>query len=181
MMKYFSFIVIALVMALCACNQGAKSNPGGAVVTKAGEPAKTAEAVAPAEAEHKEPSEVKLGSGQSVKVIEVAALDSNPNQYAGQIAISGKVEAVFADRGTFTLVDCGKMVGCADSCCSKTAIPMSVPETDYEGKLPEADQEVIVIGTLTPGETGYSFEVTEVRGGEQVLISRKSGAATQDA
>jgi hypothetical protein len=170
-MKHITSLILGMgLLALTACNPAAKSAPGGAIVTKAGD----AKVVAAAPQAAPQVSEVKLASGQSVKVVQVAALDTNPSRFAGQVAIAGKVETVYADRGTFTLVDCAKMAGCKDNCCSKTAIPMSVPQDKFEGALPEANQEVIVIGTLTPAETGYSFDVQEVRVGAETVMKPKA-------
>jgi hypothetical protein len=171
-MKVLGLITLLLgLLALSACNKGGSA--GGAVVTKA-ETAVVASAT-PAEATATvQPTELTLASGQTVKVIEVAALDNKPEQYAGQIAIVGKVESVLTEKEAFTLSDVKKMPGCADDCCSQSVIPMKVPQAEYQGRLPEASQEVIVVGNLTAVETGYTFDVTEVRRGEEVLLSRKA-------
>jgi hypothetical protein len=177
----FAIIAVGLaLLGLCSCNPSAKKDVSVSVETGAGK--KLVMDVSPPAATPA-PESVTLASGESVPCVSVAALDVKPETHAGQLAIMGKVEAVYGERGAFTVVDCAKMTGCADDCCSKTAIPMSVPTTGYIGELPTVGDELIVVGTLTPGETGYSFEVVEVRRGEETIITKKldQSGATKSA
>jgi hypothetical protein len=177
-MKFLAIALALGLFALTSCNPSAKKdvsisvNKGGGSKVKVqlneDQPADTVESTAP--------ESVTLADGATVKVVEFATLDKDPKAFAGQVAIHGKVETVYSERGSFTLVDCAKMVGCKDACCSPTTIPMNVPTTEYDGTLPKENAEVIVIGTLTPGTTGFSFEVLEVREADKAIITRKAEA-----
>ena len=126
--------------------------------------------------EHKDvklPESVTLASGESVPVVGVVKLDEDPTAHKGQVAVIGLVETVYADRRTFTLCDATAEVGCKDGCCPASKFPASVPTEQYEGELPATNEQVTVIGELTPGKTGYSFKIQEVRKGDEVIIKQK--------
>jgi hypothetical protein len=137
----------------------------------ADEKAKTAPAATPA-------SEEKTRDG--IRLVDASVLDTNPAAYAGRIAIHGKVGAVMADKGVFTLVDLKKLPGCKDGCCPKTDIPIRVPSDQFTGNLPKPDDEVIVVGELSTTEAnGYQIDVQIVRIGEQaIMIKSSKGAKT---
>lgn len=161
-------LMLVALIAVSGCNKGAKSD-ADIVVRKAGDAPKTE-----AKAQANRPANITLASGEIVKVIGVPDLDKDPAQYNGSIAIAGKVETVFADRGAFTLVDAEKMAGCSDACCSPTTVPLNVPSLEYQGELPGEGDQVIVIGKLTAEETGFSFDVLEVRKDNAPIIARKA-------
>ena len=202
-MKVIGVIVLLFgLAALTACNKG--GNSGGAVVTKAGDAVAAADEHAGhdhAEGEHhagetaeehashaegeehkegekhkevKLPATVELASGETVPVVGVVKLDQEPTAYKGQVAVIGTVETVVADKHAFTLCDAGAEVGCKDGCCPASKFPVKVPVEEFDGKLPEVNQQVTVIGVLTPGETGYSFAVQEVRVGDETTIKPKA-------
>jgi len=118
-------------------------------------------------------SEEKTRDG--IRLVDATVLDTNPAAYAGRIAIHGKVGAVMADKGVFTLVDLKKMPGCKDGCCPKTDIPIRVPSDEFTGNLPKPDDEVIVVGVLSTTEAeGYQIDVQIVRIGEQAIMIKSS-------
>jgi hypothetical protein len=182
MMRIIGSIVLLVgLLAFSACNQAGKSGAGGAVVTKADSKSAPAASKQKASAANR-PTSVTLASGETLPVVGVVKLDSNPKAHSGEVAVMGLVETVLADRGAFTLVECGAEVGCKDGCCPAAKFPVVVPQDRFEGKLPELNQEVIVIGKLTPAETGYSFDVHEVRLEEAVLLKpRDPSSAPADA
>jgi hypothetical protein len=192
MMKVIAVFVLLLgLAAFTACNKG--GNAAGAVVTKADSAQVAASAPADGVAdqaegedhkeseEHKQvtlPASVQLASGASIPVVGVVKLDENPTAHKGQVAVMGLVETVLPDKHAFTLCDCTAEVGCKDGCCPAVKFPVNVPDDKFEGKLPEVSQQVTVIGTLTPGKTGYSFEIAEVRVGDATTITRKDATKT---
>jgi hypothetical protein len=192
-MKFVTFLVLLTgLLVFTACNKG--GNTSGAVVTrdvdtvaKADEHAghSHAEGEEHHEGEAKEeehkvvklPESVTLASGESVPVVGVVKLDENPTAHQGQVAVIGLVETVYADRRSFTLCDATAEVGCKDGCCPASKFPASVPVEQYDGELPAASEQVTVIGELTPGKTGYSFKIHEVRKGDEVIIKEKTATS----
>jgi len=183
-MKFVSTVLLLIgLLVFTACNKG-QSTAGGAVVNKAGsETVADAGDVHADGEEHKEgeehkgppaPKSVTLASGETVPVVSVVKLDGDPKAYAGQVAVVGLVEEVYPERRTFTLCDNDAEVGCKDGCCPATKFPAAVPSEKFDGDLPAKSEQVIVIGKLTPGTTGYSFEITEVRKGSDVIIKPKA-------
>lgn len=192
-LRLIVFAALCGVLTLAACNKGGSTgysaNTGAnstASNVSAGHSADdghghaVAEAQAPAEAQTPagvEPSSIVLADGTEVKVIEASVLDGDPKAYSGLVAISGEVATVYADKGTFTLKDCAKDDDCktTDSCgcCSKAQVPVRLELKDYDGALPEAAQDVIVIAEVSPTETGYSLAVREVRQGDKAILTKK--------
>lgn len=116
-------------------------------------------------------------TGDGIRIVEATTVDIDPNPYCGRIALRGKVGDVFAEKGTFTLVDLKKMPGCTDGCCPKTNIPINVPQTAFSGTFPEAGDEVLVICNLSTTQGGgYQVAVEEVRAGEKTLLKQAKEA-----
>lgn len=166
-MRITIIAMLALVV-LAGCNKAPKSSADISVTRDGAQSAATAHTAVP--------ESIELASGESVQLVQVARLDTNPAQFEGRVAIAGKVEEVFADRGAFSLADVAKMPGCSTSCCSQSTIPMQVPESAYEGELPAPGDELVVIGNLTPADTGFNFDVLEVRRGDATLIRSRDEA-----
>lgn len=119
-----------------------------------------------------------LASGTQVPIVSVVQLDGDPKAHAGQIALEGRVMLTYADRGTFVLVDCSKEAGCTSGCCPEATLPIRLEMSNYEGKLPEPNINVMVVGTLSVEGEGYTINVAEVRSGEQVLLKQLAAAKT---
>lgn len=114
-----------------------------------------------------------LDSGEEVGILSVGDFDTQLNLLDGLIAIEGRVAEVFADRGAFVLVDADRMAGCSDGCCPDVEVPVRIALEEYEGGLPEADSQIVVVGDLEVTKMGYDFAVREIRQGEEVLLSPK--------
>ncbi len=119
-------------------------------------------------------SNLALAGGMTVPIISVGQFDQDTASHAGRIAIEGRVSESYADRSTFILVDCTNMEGCAKACCPQATVPVRLADSEYAGDLPQPDDFVIVIGTLTLTETGYKLEVDEVRRKAETLMRRTS-------
>jgi len=117
---------------------------------------------------------LSLTSGDEAPIVSIAQFDAKPADFAGLIALEGKVAERFVDQFTFILVDCATEDGCGNDCCSKATVPIRLTRDRYEGELPALSDNVIVIGKLALTATGYDFDVVEVRRGDDLLLRRRS-------
>jgi hypothetical protein len=204
-MKMLSLAAIALLTLAMSCNKGADASKGVANVSQAPTAGSAAQVKnaggAPAGADicgecgkpeaecscegHGAPPAGGAGgaaaaatlTSDGIRIVDATAVDVDPNPYVGRVAINGKVGDVWAEKGTFTLVDLKQMPGCTDGCCPKTNIPVSVSLAEYSGDFPKAGEVVLVICELSTTDTGgYSVQVEEVRQGEKTLIKRAKPA-----
>ena len=189
MLMRILFITCLLgLMALASCNkQGSASGDSAAAAKDASSaPQLAADAQAPPEAPAAEtgagaaaalPASITLVDGKTVPVIAASAVDSDPKAHAGLVAIAGEVTQVFAEKGAFMLKDSPKDADCKteDSCgcCSKAEVPVRLALEDFNGTLPAAKQNVIVVAEVSLTETGYTLAVSEVRSGDTTLLTRK--------
>lgn len=188
MHKYiFKAIGLGLLLLAASCNDAATDAPSadaGAATSVAAAPAGDSHAGhdhAPGEGHGAAeiappPTEVTLADGTVVPVIAVAALNTNPKDYAGTFAIDGTVGEVFADKGRFMLKDNG--VACGDASCSGCAadqqLPVSFDLASLEGAVPAQASRVLVVADVKPSDAGgFTLAVREVRegSGEKAVCS----------
>jgi hypothetical protein len=116
-------------------------------------------------------------TADGIRIVDATAVDVNPKPYVGRVAINGKVGDVWAEKGTFTLIDLKQMPGCTDGCCPMTNIPVSVPQTEFSGTFPKAGDVVLVVCDLSTTPTGgYAVKVEEVRQGDKTIIQPSKAA-----
>jgi hypothetical protein len=117
---------------------------------------------------------IELADGKLVRIVTVAALNTDPRAHKGTIAIDGSIGAVYPDKGSFIVLDNG--VHCTDEHCTGCAadqkVPVRVDLAKVKGKLPAKAQRVYVIADVNPTQGGgFTLAVHEVRSGEHVLFT----------
>ena len=174
-MRIVTLTMCLLVMALIAgCNKAEKSPPtivqpeAPAATTDSAEPDSSADAGSDYTA--LAGTKLSLASGDEVEIISVGKFDTDLQSLGGTIALEGRVAEVFADKGRMLLVDTDRMKACQDGCCPQAEVPVRLALENFEGKMPTAESEVIVVGDLTITNMGYEFAVQEIRQGGDVLM-----------
>lgn len=94
--------------------------------------------------------------------IGVNTLVADPKKNAGVISVTGVVARVFPKTGAFTLIDTQEFAECNDVNCAEVTLPIQTPDANFTGDLPAVKDTVIVTGTLTPKDKGFTLEVTSV-------------------
>ncbi len=113
-----------------------------------------------------------LANGVEVGIISVGKFDTDLQSLGGLIAVEGRVAEVFADKGRMLLVDTDRMKGCQDGCCPLAEVAVRLALENFEGEMPLAETEVIVVGDLTITSMGYEFAVHEIRQAGEVLLGK---------
>lgn len=91
----------------------------------------------------------KKNNNQSIKVVNVDKVISNPDWYKGFFGVEGTVMKIDKAKSIFLL-------GCGDACI--------IMPVKYRGQMPELESEIIVYGELRKNEDGrYVFQGKEVK------------------
>lgn len=120
------------------------------------------------------------GSGSnSAEAVDVSAVTAAPQQYLGQLTISGAVGALYAEEGVIVMVDEG---GC---CNIPILVPLSQEQQNllseaikmdvnvlYSGALPQIGDFIEATGTWTFENGVYDLEIETVARNGEVIISR---------
>jgi hypothetical protein len=113
-------------------------------------------------------------SAAGLEICGVSKVKNNPEQYLGNIKISGKAAKIYPNDGVIEIAD-------AKACC---AIYLMVPTTDaqkdklgvanlYQGTFPQKGQDIIAEGLLEKTTDGYAFIVSKVTSNDaKVLVER---------
>lgn len=173
-MKKYIIGMIALLLLAAGCNEAPKSE---AVSQTAAAPA--AAELQPAESSEAASNtlagtQLALAGGQQIEVLSVGKFDQQLSSLAGKVAIEGRVSESYPERGALILVDTANIAGCDVNCCPQAEVPVRIALEDYDGELPPADKQVVIVGDISVSETGYELAVSEIREGESVLLSRKA-------
>ena len=104
----------------------------------------------------------------------VSALKANPDQFLGELSVSGRAAKVYPKDSVIEIAD-------EKACCS---VYLFVPFTEaqraklgaqnlYAGTLPAVGTEITADAELTKVEQGYMLRVKEIRSGDTVLVAMK--------
>lgn len=177
-MKTIVIAMCILALAIFAgCN---KADKGKVVAQPKPSPAKTLDPTPSSGTPESETSgytalagtNLSLASGEEVEIISVGKFDTDLQSLGGLIAVEGRVAEVFADKGRMLLVDTDPTKSCQDGCCPLAEVAVRLALENFEGEMPLAETEVIVVGDLTITSMGYEFAVQEIRQDGEVLLGK---------
>lgn len=109
----------------------------------------------------------------SPEAVGLSKVKANPERYVGKVMMTGLTGRTDANQGLLEIAD-------EKACCT---LVLEVPFTAdqqalrkaahrYAGRLPEKGTPLEVLGTLRQAGAGYTFTVTRVTSGGEVLIKR---------
>ena len=119
-------------------------------------------------------AELTLADGQRIEILSIGKFEEKQDSLTGRIAIAGRVAEAYPERGALVLVDAGNMDGCSDSCCPQAKVPVKLILEEFSGSLPEADQQVVIVGEISQQELGFDLRVDEIRSGDKVILERSA-------
>jgi hypothetical protein len=192
-------MLIAALTALGACNQRTAAVPSHSAAAPAGiatpsaapmtprQPAAAGStslashaAAKPASASPASPSQaggtLQLASGERVPIIGVLQLNTDAKAHVGLVALEARVMLTDPQRSTVVLVDLAKGARCTTGCNPAATFPMHVVLENYQGGLPAANTQVLVIGRVSLAGDDFKLDVREVRQGDKVILKELAQA-----
>ena len=173
MIRFVVMISVGLLL-LAGCNQKTEGTTAQASAPAAAKPVVEAtEAAAPA-VPSLAGTVITAATGTELTVLSVGEFDQSWTELSGQVAIEGRVQEVYPERGALVLVDFDSQKDCADcDSCVQTTLPVRLAVDEYEGSFPGTETVIVMTGSIAPNETGgYDFTLAEIRQGEETLLSR---------
>jgi len=118
-------------------------------------------------------STLTLPGGERVPVVSIMQLDADPGAYRGLIALAGRVMLSDPARSQFVLLDASMGPSKRASCGGDCMLPLTVALEQYEGSLPVANADVVVLVDVSQAGQETRLEVREVRQGDKVILKKK--------